>query len=308
MGFFSFKKTTSSSVSSPKFTQYVDPAHEFTSNQLAVSLWYVRHKPELYQILKIGLIIASMVLWGFSIWQWGGYIMYTFQSERAFERSLTAFPDYTAITTQFAAQPLKVSGTEAFQSGVQKYDLIAEVTNPNSRFIADFDYYFSLEGATTSPEHTFLLPGEYRPVASLGLDINNGSFGTPVIHFQNIQWRRLDNKEFVSPRNFQDERLQFKVSNVMFNRAETIEGPTAHRLIFDLTNKSAYGYKAATFYVGLYLQQSLIGIMRLDQSNLKSLETRTIDLRSFAPDLNVTDVQVFPEINVYDEGVYLKPS
>lgn len=234
--------------------------------------------------------------------------MYTFQSERAFERSLTAFPDYTAITTQFAAQPLKVSGTEAFQSGVQKYDLIAEVTNPNSRFIADFDYYFSLEGATTSPEHTFLLPGEYRPVASLGLDINNGSFGTPVIHFQNIQWRRLDNKEFVSPRNFQDERLQFKVSNVMFNRAETIEGPTAHRLIFDLTNKSAYGYKAATFYVGLYLQQSLIGIMRLDQSNLKSLETRTIDLRSFAPDLNVTDVQVFPEINVYDEGVYLKPS
>lgn len=257
---------------------------------------------------KIGLIVISAILWGFSIWQGIRYAWYQFGEGKIFEKNLATFSDYTLLAGQFAAQPLKVTGTEVFQGGINNYDLVAEVANVNDHFLADFDYYFTLGETRTVREHTFLLPGENRPVATLGLDSVNSSFGTPVIHLENVHWQRIDSGQFPSPRHFQEERLQFSVHNVVFTRADATGGTSSHRITFDLTNASAYGYSNAVMYVGLYLQQSLVGIMRLEEPNFHSLETRTVDLRSFVPDLNITDVQVFPLINVYDPGIFLKPS
>lgn len=302
-----FSSRSSSKSAQPKFTSYTDPSGEFTTSQLALSLWYVRHKPELYRFAKIGLVIASIALWGYSIWAWGNYIFYTLRRTPDVNRSLAVFPDYSLLAANLAPQAIKIQGVEVFQGGVDKYDVVASLFNPNDRFSVEFDYYFVVEGAQTSRERTFLLPGEERPAASLGIASSNSSFGSPAIRFENVRWQRIDNKKFPSPRRFQEERIQFTTSKVQFSRAEEALGPTAHRVAFDLTNNSAYGYRSLNFYVGLYLQESLVGVMPLNVSNLRSLETRNIDLRSFAPNLNITDVRLFPIINVYDPEVYLKP-
>ena len=306
MSFFS-SRPSPNKPSEAHYSAYTDPSGEFTTGELTASLWYVRHKPLLYKISKFVLIILSIGLWGFSVWQGIGYVIYQLQGNHALEQSLTTFPDYAQISGQLAPQSLKITGAQAFQSGENKYDLVADITNPDNRFVVEFDYYFSVGENITPHEHAFLLPSEERPVASLGLMSTTGSFDPPIIHLENIHWQRLDQIKYPNPRQFQNERLQFSISNLMFNRAEETAGLGAHQLTFTLTNNSAYSYRSADFYVGLYLQDSLVGVIPLHILDFRSQETRAVDVRSFAPNLSITDARVFPRINVYDPEVYLKP-
>jgi hypothetical protein len=97
------------------------------------------------------------------------------------------------------------------------------------------------------------------------------------------------------------------VTDFAFIRAETNPGVTAHSVRFTLTNNSAFSFKNPLFYVGLYNADTLVGIISLELHNLRAQETKSIDLRSFVQNLNVSDIKIFPRFDVFDPYVYLKP-
>lgn len=301
MAFISSKNSSDSSVESSNYT----PSSQKSGNQgLLMGLWLVRHKPALYRGTKWFLIVVCVMLWGYSIIGWGGYMWYQVRNRPLFESSLVTFSDFSTGAS-VAPLNLQVQGADVFQSGVGKYDVVADVTNPNDRFLVQFDYYFVVDGVKTALQKTFLLPGERRPVVLFGVTSENNSFGAPTVRFESMRWQRFDPKQYSNPRRFQDVRLQFEVSSTTFARSETTMG-AAHILEFDVKNNSAYNYHSPLFYVGLYTQGGLSGVMLKQTDDFRSQELKHFELRSFAPNLSVTEVRIFPIINVYDDEVYLR--
>jgi len=283
------------------FNKYEDPSKEFSSKQLRWSIWYVRNRLLLHRLAMGTLVGVSIILWLFSIYKWAMFVLDLKADQIAFQ-SLSASINYTGIHPHFAAQPVQVISVGMYAGGQDKYDAIAEVFNPNDRFLAKFDYYFVINGEKTPSRSTFLLPGENRPLAELGLTAN----GSAAIAFENISWQRISMHKIKNTKDYQSYRLDFAVSDFVFMKNLAQEGRNTDAVQFKYTNNSPFSYKDANFYVVLGQNGGMVGILPLKLDMFRSLETKNTDLRSLISGLQVTDISVYPIINVYDEGVYAK--
>ncbi|MBI2037976.1 MAG: hypothetical protein HYT15_03580 [Candidatus Magasanikbacteria bacterium] len=283
-----------------KFAKYEDPTKEFSSQELQWSFWYVQHKALLYKILIIILIVINAGFALFGIWRWGEYLL-GWSDYGKLEKSLTASVNYTGIHPRFAAQPIQVVNTQVFAGQGNKYDIVAELVNPNSRFLVWFDYYFVVNGIKTSAKKTFLLPGESRFAAALGLEDTGGS---PAVVLENIKYERISNHQVADVAAYQTERLNFQASDFVFSKSLDQEGTNADAIRFKLTNASPYSYVAADFYVALLQNSQMVGIVPLHLDSINSLQIKEIDIRSFVPNLSITEIAVYPIINIYDRAAY----
>jgi len=284
------------------YTKYVDPTGEFSSKEMRWSIWYVKHRVFLYK-LSVGVLAGLCVIfWGFSLWQWVDYAL-GLQASNAVDADLSSFINYSSLHAIYGAQPLQIMSTGMFASRENKNDAVAEMTNPNSRFLVSFDYYFVINGEKTPSQRTFLLPGESRPVAYLGIE--GGQSGSPSMVLENISWTRISAHKILDVKNWQNYRLDFSASDFVFLKSLAQEGTNSDAIQFNFTNNSPYSYIGPDFYVALLQSGSMVGILPLHLDSIKSLETKSIDLRSLAPGLNVTDIAVYPIINLYDDSVYL---
>jgi len=286
----------------PDFRKYTDPTGEFSAKEMGWSLWYAKHRVLLYRTLVGALAGWIIIFWGYSLWQWGAYLIFGLQIDKNLNAALGQAQNYTAVHSHFSPQPLVATETNIFISGVNKYDAVAQMTNPNPAFLARFNYYFLVGGVATPIQNSFLLPGESRPVATLGLD--GSPAGAAQLVLKDVSWMRVSAHFAVAPATWQAEHLDFSVNNFNFVSASAAGGVSGNIIMFDFTNNSGYHYAGQLFYVGLYNRETLVGVIPLTLASFDSLETKKIDLRSFAPNLQITDVRVFPVINVYDNSVY----
>ena len=288
------------------FQKYQDSLDGFSSGELKYGLWYVQHRVALYRLLIFILIGISAVLFAVAGVKLGLEIVWMIGDKGQFDRSLAVFPNYTVLHEHFAPQQLEVLSTDIFPGSSDKYDLVSEVVNTNTQWIAEIDYHFLTDGGPAPSSTTRLLPGDDRPVVTLG-------FGPPAypanatLVIDAVRWTRLGRHQVTNPTGFQANRLGFTVSEPTFVRAGQGAGAAAHSITFPLTNTSAYTYAQPSFLVGLYLSDTLVGVAPLHFDTLASQETKQVDLRSFAADLTVTAVRIFPLINVYDPEAYVSP-
>ena len=246
-------------------------------------------------------IVRKLSFFIFSGWQWGVYL-WGIENNRKIEQNLTASVNYTGIHARFGAQPIQVLNTYTVNSRTDKSDVVAELVNPNARFLVTFDYYFVVGDQKTPVQKGFLLPGESRPVAALGL--TETAIGSPSIVLENIGYDRISNRQTTDLASWQAYRLNFQVSDFSFVKSLAQAGGNADAIQFKLTNGSPYSYVNVDFYVGLLQNSQMIGIVPLHIDGIDSLETKEIDLRNFVPNLNISDIKIFPIINIYDDGVY----
>ncbi len=286
------------------FEQYQDPTREFDSQTLKYGMWYVNNRLSLYRALLFGLVGVSAILFGVAGWYGWQEVSIALNDKGQFNKSITTFPNYTLIHARFSPLPLEIINPTIFPGGTDKYDLVAEIRNPNPRFAVTLDYSFVVNGQTTPVERTILLPGERRPVAMLGL--TSGAYpNAPELVLPHLAWQRISNHTVKDTAQWQAERLNFGVTDFVFTGPGG--GADSAIISFTLTNNTPYSYAAPRFYVGLYNQESLVGLLPLTLNNFTSLAAQKIDLRSLAPNLLVSDIRVFPIINVYDKEVYLEP-
>ncbi|OGH69796.1 MAG: hypothetical protein A2754_03385 [Candidatus Magasanikbacteria bacterium RIFCSPHIGHO2_01_FULL_47_8] len=286
------------------YQTYVDPTGELDSKKLGWGIWYVEHRLLLYRILLIGLIVLSAIFWLFSLWKLGDYLIFGYAADQRLHQNLSRFSNYTLSQPHFAPAPVSIVSTQILPGGKDKYDAVAEIINPNDHWLVKFNYYFIVGGARTQTQTTFLLPNEDRLVGTLGL--TDAQEATLIL--ENITWTRISAHTVPNPKTWQADRLNFEVTDFGFNALQTTESPNAHAITFTFTNNSPFNYVNPKFYVGLYSQDSLVGVLPLQLPSFNSLEVKKIDLRSFVSSLSVDSVKVFPMINVYDPAVYLPPA
>lgn len=290
----------------PNFVQYTDPTQELPAQEFKWGFWFVRNRVILYRVTVGVLIGLSVIFWLYVLVKGGSLALYSLESGGKLDRDLAYFYDYSVIHPSYSAQPLLIANTQVLPGGVGKYDLVSEVSNPNERFLVNFDYYFIVGGVTTDVKKTFLLPNETRLIADLGYAASYPSGAELVV--TNLKWKRISNHTIKDIESWQAERLNFSVSDFSFTRSgEMVDGVAANVVKFNLNNVSPYSYAQAVFQVNLYQGNALVGVLPLELFNFLSGQIRAIDLRSFVTGLNVTDAKVVPLINIYNNSIYLAP-
>lgn len=283
------------------FITYQDPNKDFTSQELRVSLWYLKNKSLLYKITVFVLLFLVVCLIGFSIWKWTVFII-GFPAAQRVDSGAVRFVNYTQINTRFAAQPVQVVRTQVLAGRSGSYDVVAELVNPNDRFFVSFEYYFVIDGKKTEVQKTFLLPAESRFVPALG--VKETGAGTPAVVLGHVEYTRISNREIPDIATWQQYRLNFTVSDFVFSRGLAQAGDNPDAVQFKLTNNSPYNFVGADFYVVLLQTGQSVGVLPLHIDRINSLESKQIDLRNFAPNINVTEIALYPVINIYDDAVY----
>jgi hypothetical protein len=288
-------------------SRYKGVMGEMSGTELQVSGWYVRHR-ELLRRVGIGILAffgIGMFLIGLTF---GGiYLFFGYsQDEAMFREQVAGFPDYASIHALYEARELQVSRPEVFESAPGKYDFAVDVSNPNERWVAVITYTYIHSRGETAPREAVILPGSSRPVVALGEDADRFP-SSPRLLITDTNWVKINAHAVSDVAAYMEERLLFDYENIEFTPARASDDISAHRLVFDLSNQSAYSYWQPLFLVELFEQNRRVGILPVTVDQFEAGETRTIDLRSLAGELDVTDIVVHSIINVFDQREFMEP-
>lgn len=289
------------------FRRYVDTSGDIGNKELAYSMWWVRHKVLFYRIGLFALLILNFFLYSFNVGLWGSYLL-GITDDRRLELYSSRFYNYNNYQAHFSPIQLDITSTEIFKSASNRYDAVAVVNNPNTKFTADVEYRFILNSTSTELMTTKILASQTGILAALGLPEELVGTGEITLRIEKVKWQRIDNHQISDAISWQSERLNFVVSEPIFQTAfSNNDGLSANRVAFKLKNNSAYSYKTPRFIIALYSGQVLVGVMTTQTSNFIAGEEKFIDLRNFAPNLQVSDIKVFPQIDIYDNSNILPP-
>lgn len=266
---------------------------ELTEKQLKWGYWFTAHRLQLYKGLIWFFIIFDILLGGYNLYSWGDYLFFGyFNDQKLLTDIRTSSLNFQSLQEHFAAKPIVVEGSVSFPLG-DKTDALVLLRNPNNNFFVKFDYTFLLNGQVLERQSSFLLPGELKYLAQLGIkgggEINFNLVGT--------SWHRISTRELVNPQKFIAERLQFETSET-----QTFREPYNH-LTFNVQNNSFYNYWQADFLVLLKNYETIIGVEKLALDNFNAGEKRPVDLR-IEGGLNPNNIQLVPDLNVFDEAIY----
>lgn len=297
------------SVSSAKkkidINKYTDPTGEFGTTEFKRAVWFAKNKLLLYRLAVASLVAFSAVTICFSLWRAFNILYFDLTAGRQMDAELSQSPNYAALHPRFSPVAVEILNSSVLPETGGKISIWSELANPNTRYIAYFDYYYDFGGIATPKQTGFLLPQETKPIVQLGLDTNTYP-GSPNLMIGNVRWQRISAHTVPDTALWQAERSNFSVEDFSFTFAGE-QGLDASAVRFSLVNNTAYGFKDPVFYVGLYHNNGLVGAMRFDLTDFESLQRRDIDLRNYLDNLTVSEIKVFPVIDLYDNSVYLPP-
>lgn len=283
---------------------YVDQ-EGISTRQLNLALWYVRHHKKFFLTLAGLLAAASLALWGYSAAQ---VISLVFSAEQD-KQNLSEFKqsNVSSPKVDYLAN-LDYGFEKIIASGINKYDLVGQITNQNPKVGLVFDYYFVVNGQILEKEHGFVLPGEQKYLVTLGQEMEyTPEIGELVI--ENLQWRKINPRLIPDWTTYRSDRLNFIISDKKFlSAAESglSEKIRLSDLNFSATNLTAYNYLRVDFVIILRSGSSIVGVSKYVAENFASRAKEDVNLGLVGDFANVDIIDIIPEVNILDEGVFDK--
>lgn len=291
----------------PNLKGYVDTTGEFSNRSLRMAEWYLRHKIQLKKGTGRFLVFINIVLILFSIYGWGRYLFFDYAHTNAVLSHLSrpAF-NIAGQHVRFAPQELTLNQVKTYTAGVGNYDFVATMSNANMDWVAEVTYLYAYSGGTTEEHRALILPRTEQTLAVYGVDVDRFPSGVNI-EITDIDWTRVDPHKVVDPESFMAAHLDVSVENVDFIPAGSISGVLSHAISFDLTNNSVYSFWSPEFTMYLLNNGTPVAVRKIQVDRFRAGETRTIDLKSFVPNLRVTGVELVPMVNVFDPTVFMEP-
>lgn len=288
-----------------RFERYVDPTGEFTNRDLQFSVWYLKHKILLREILIGFLLGFSIILGSFSLYRIFEYAIFGYSHDELQRANLTRLGvSLNASKNEVATIPLAIESVTVLPSTGGKTDFLAVVTNQNERWAAHVFYGFTWSGGETAVADAWVWPGMSNGLAVLAAP-TEAVPDNAQLNIKNIEWFRLDNHNYPEPQRFVSDRLNFEAANVVFTPAAATNGAVVSRLAFSLKNTSAFGYWQMPVLAVLKKGDVVVGVKQLVIDSLAPEQEQTIELSSLNDNLDVDGVVVWPNLNLFDSAVYL---
>ena len=270
------------------------------------SLWWVEHREQLKKIGAGALLAFDAALGGFVLWTFIDSFLVSFGTERTAVAGMAVLgqDDLRAYALSHAALPLEVGDGEVLPAGSGRYDLFAMIRNPNVDWHLQFTYQFRYGEFITPPQSGFLLPGEEKPFAVLGLASEIPIAKDVAIEIENLRWQRVDRHMTGEYAAWIANRLDLEIKDILFSTEVSVNKQAIGRTSFVVSNRSAFSYYDPEFWVVLRRGPSVVGINRILLPSLEAGETRTVDVNWFGALPAVGETQIIPSINVFDAGAY----
>lgn len=289
-----------------RLAQYTDVVGGVSSRALKLAKLYVRHKL-LLQRVGIGALVAwCVVTVGYSLFAWGEYLIFGYsEDQQMYAQQAVEFINYEALKPLYQAAEIQTDNRiEVYRSAEDRYDFATRAINFNERWVAIIDYKFVYGGGETEAARTIMLPGERRPIIYFGHEASSYPVGAKLV-LENVTWRKISAHDVPDIMRFIEERKNFHFDNFKFTGQSRLTALDSHMIEFDLYNVSPYNYWQPKFYIELMQGARPVGFMFLVAEKFKAGEKRKIDLRSVADDLSVSDIRIYPVVNVFDGDEYM---
>lgn len=276
-----------------------------SKKQYRFSLWWVNHRDQLKKIglgilIGIDAMMVVVVFWGFLD---SFAISYGKEQLAVAETVMYNQEDLRVYSVARAASPLVESDTRIFAIGDQRFDFYSNVENPNSDWWAEFTYKFTYDGGETKPVKSFILPNKTKPVVELG--ITSATLLRDVtFQILDTTWHRIDHTYIKDYSTWEKDRLNLEVKDAIYSETTKIEDKLIGRTSFSVENKTAFSYYHPTFYVLLKKGSSVVGVNRIVLETLESGSTQQVDLNWFGVLPSVSQIEVIPDINLFNPLSY----
>lgn len=274
-----------------------------SERQLTFAAWWVAHKPLLRKVGHGTLIALNVFFWTYSAWGWGAYILFGVQADRELAREIVrSRANIAELHERLRPKDIFVGETTLLPAGA-KFDIVALVQNPNDRHVARVRYHFTAGGAALPEDEATVLPGQEKALAALGISER----GDPTLTIDQVEFTRISAHAIADPLAYIAERMNFALADQKFYPPGTVPGVPVAIATFTLENASSYSFWRTPLYVLFRYGERLGGVEYLVLDQFRAGEKRLIDLRPKGVTGQPTAIEVLPDINVFDERVYMPP-
>lgn len=286
--------------------QYIDPTGELTEKQLKFGTWYVTYKEQLRQALIVALSIWCTITIGYSLIMWGAYLFVGMSADQNMAiRQIQQFPNYTRAQALYGARDLGISSVEVYPMNEDTYGFVANVQNPNERWIAHVQYHFTFGTKQTQTQTQLVMPQSGHVLASLGFEHGRLPTGASL-QIEEVKWEHISAHDVPDIAAYKVVREDIAISNVKFARGSAEDLPT-DSLQFTVTNNTAYSFWEYDGYLELLRGNQRLGMMPLTLPQLRTMDERIVDIRLFGNLTGVTNVRMYPLVDIFDQNEFMEP-
>jgi len=281
---------------------------QLTEDKLKMGYWWVTHKVQVRRAFSVFMVFFDLALVGFGAF---GFLDYYFgtgvQEQLHLSQISRLYSDYGGLRQLMAPVDLTIETVNVLPAGDGAFDIVAKIVNRNPKQWAEFDFQFVSGGPLGQVSHDFVLPGTFKYIHLL--DLKSASRpGTPEVQFTNLAWHRV-NAHVIGPDfpGWARERLNLTISDVEFKPPDPKDQLTISRATFKVKNFTGYGYRRIGFFVSLIGNGALSGVNYVTISDLRPGDVRQVDASWFSAVPSVSSVEVVPDVNIFDDLVYIPP-
>lgn len=279
-------------------------------NTLEAGLWWVKNRRKLWLTLIISLIVISAVSWGYSFFGLGAYLLSGMNSDSQMVKDLVQTKTVTQNYLLAAAAKNLIYSSTGIVSNDGKYDLYAQVKNPNAKYWGEFSYCFTTAAGEKSCGKDFILPGDKKYVLSLAQAFKNWPSSVTFLA-KDIVWHKIDNHLIPDWNKYRDDHLNISVKNVVFTPAATNEISEKiglNTLSFTAVNNSAFGYWEAPFTIVLSNSGKISSINSYVIKKFISYDSQDVKITWPGIIGAIDSTIITPDINIMDGGNYQQPN
>jgi len=211
-----------------------------------------------------------------------------------------------AVAAAQAPKPLALSNAQVL-STQGKYDFIGTVSNPNQYYAARFSFRFADGSFASDAADEFILPGEQKMVAQLGVASATRPSGA-ALELVSVSWERIDRHLYPDWKSFAAEHLNLPVTDIAYTPEIDLTGGKSAigRTAFTITNDTGYGYHGVRALVVMSRGPAIVAIGTAVFDTLAPNEAQTGDVTWYEDYGAVTQIKVFPEVDILNNASYIR--
>jgi len=277
-----------------------------STRNLNIGLWYLQHRRIFFLAIVWFLAITATILWCYSLYYFGYYLLVGLKQERVAGQSLVT--EIPRAVRKDLMSSFYFKTIDLINLGNNSFELLGEVDNQNLKSWATFDYYFLVDGNKVGAGSSFILPQSKKFVIAV-LDGASVAPDTSSLVVYNIRWVNLNSHLIPDWVDYRNAHLNFSVIDKKFvnaNLSSLSDRLPMNTISFSVINQTAYSYLEAPFQVILYSGDTPVGVKDYVINNFKSRDRKQVNLTIVGNFPNVTQIEVLPDINILDTNNLLK--
>jgi hypothetical protein len=260
--------------------------------RVRLNYWILTHFSHVRRWLIIGLVTASVLLYGWAAWRALPIIKDPHLVSRIADQIQNMKPFIPTPPQQLEVSEVSEASHER---GV---DLLATITNPNDdRYATEVRYSFELADGTQTPEQsTWLLPNETRFATAYAPA--QASAGSSELKILGLRWHKVT----------QSQALPSVAVRAKDVSLEAGVGGQPTRAVFSLQNDDSIGYRMVHVTAVVRSSGQLSAVGTLDVQNLAAGEARPTTLTWYDPLPLSSQVEVQVLVDPFDRANVLLPA